>query len=73
MHTLERLILSPRLAADVAARLRSAQTKSPVLPARNAPHLHAKVCEVESGLTMVFLPPVLSREHNRSARPQTRL
>jgi len=71
MHTLERLILSPRLAADVAARLRTAQIKSP--PPRNAPYLRAEVCEVENGLTMVFLPPALSGEHNRSARPQTRL
>ncbi|CUH60490.1 hypothetical protein THS5294_01784 [Thalassobacter stenotrophicus] len=71
MHTLERLILSPRLAADVAARLRTAQTKSP--PPRNVQHLRAKVCEVESGLTMVFLPPALSGEHNHSAKPQTRL
>ena len=71
MHTLERLILSPRLAADVAARLRTAQTKSP--PPRNVQHLGAEVCEVESGLTMVFLPPALGGEHIRSARPQTRL
>ena len=73
MHTLERLILSPRIAADVAARLRTAQIKSPAPPRRDAQNPCTEVRRIEGGLTIVFLPPVLSGEQTHSPPSQIRL
>jgi len=71
MKHLERLMLDPRVAACVAARLKVEQVRTLAPHAyhrRRPPHGTVKVCKLDHDLTLVFLPPLPPEAREATAK-----